>query len=177
MGVHARQFGIQEFVVVAHFQELGVGDFDDVGHVGVAARFVDEGAVPGEDDEVVFVVRESVAEQVGAGGGREGAVFAGEQGGEVDAGEQGFGGGGVVAPLLVERMDYADQVIFLDAGLGELAQGAGQGGGERGQGGVPGAIGASGPTAVSTSLIRATKSAQGRPSAGTRRARVMAPKS
>src|SRR5688572_31126644 len=50
--VHQRQLVIEQFVVVAELDELRVRDLDDVDDIGVAARLVDERAVPGQHDEV-----------------------------------------------------------------------------------------------------------------------------
>ena len=54
------QFGLQQLVVVPHFQQAGIGH---VHHVGVSARLVDERPIPGQNDEVVGVVGKPLAQQ------------------------------------------------------------------------------------------------------------------
>ena len=111
--VHSRQFGIQQLVVVAHFQQLGVRYLQHVDHVGVAARFIDEGAVPGEHHQIVGVIGIAVAQQVARGTFRQRALLAGQQGDEVETIGQRLGG-----HRFAEGVGDADKVILFQGRRG-----------------------------------------------------------
>jgi hypothetical protein len=94
-GAHARQLVVQHLVIGAHFQQLRVGHHQHVGDVGFALRLQDEGAVPGDHGEV-GVIREALAQQVGAGARRERPLLPRQQRDEIDTLLQQIGGHGLV---------------------------------------------------------------------------------
>ena len=82
--VHARELRVEQFVVVAKLEQLRIGDFEHVRDIGIAARLVDESAIPGQHDEIVFVIRERLAQHFATRRIRQRASLARKDRHEVD---------------------------------------------------------------------------------------------
>ena len=65
--VHTRQLVIKQLVIIPHLQQLRVGDLQHVRHIAIAARFVDERAVPCHHHQVVPIVGKALPQQVAPG--------------------------------------------------------------------------------------------------------------
>ena len=61
----------------AQLQQLGIGYFENIDDVRLAARFVDEGAVPRDHGQIVGVIRKALTQELLPRGFGERSRFAG----------------------------------------------------------------------------------------------------